>query len=72
MIDLSLISMEELIGEIKKRTDGMIIGYTILRNGKEEHALFQFHGSKFTAVGLARCLEDRIKQDIVDSPEIER
>jgi hypothetical protein len=52
MIDLTLVSMEELIAEINKRTDVAVVAYIQRLTGAVEQSQHNYHGGKFACVGL--------------------
>jgi len=69
-MDLSLVSLDELVSEIEKRTTSFIVGYLRPENDKVEVACFRFHGSKFMAIGLARSMEKKILNDVNKTEDV--
>ncbi len=66
MIDLSLVSFDEIWEELCKRYSGLILCW--VNEGeinKTEAFQLNYHGGKFTAIGLADALRHKILHDAI-------
>ena len=68
-MDLSLILLEEIIEEFKKRYDVFIFAYVSKANTKEEDVLLQYHGGKISCVGLSELMKYKLMQQLSDEIE---
>lgn len=64
MTDLSLISMDELIKEINKRTDVCVVAYVQKLSNNTEQSHFYFHGGRFAAIGLCEAMKCKIVNEV--------
>ena len=64
MIDLSLVTMDELIAEINRRTDVSIIAYNQKLTNNVEQSRHFFHGGRFACVGLLEAFKYRLLGEI--------
>lgn len=69
MIDLSLVLMDDIWEELKKRYDGIILTIIKSRDNSHEESQVSFSGGKFTCIGLAEHTKDKILEDLRNSTE---
>ena len=69
MSELSLVSIDDLIAEIYRRTDALIIGYLQSLDKKQEATQFYYFGGRYTAIGLARHMQMKIENEIREQKE---
>lgn len=69
MTDLSLVPLDELIEEMRKRSDTLIIAYTKSLNKENEEVYFRYFGSKFTALGMVAHFQDKIAGELFEISE---
>ncbi len=63
MIDLSLVLLEDIWEELKKRHDSIIMAARNSVDGKVEDSFVYYKGGKFTCIGLAEHASDCIKYE---------
>jgi len=61
-MDLSLVLLDEIWEELKKRYDGCILTTLKNRGDGTEEIQINYYGGKFTCIGLAEKTKDRILQ----------
>ena len=61
MTDLSLVLLDEIVEELKKRYDCFVLVATKLINKDQEETIVDFRGGKHTAVGLLEYAKRRIQ-----------
>ena len=66
MQDIELISTRDMIEELKKRHEHIIIGSLKLSKTDDSQDMFTFdwYGSRFSCIGICRVFEKFIKDDI--------
>lgn len=64
MQDLSLIPIDDLVEELHKRSDCIVIGYIQGIDKNNESVYINWYGSKFTAIGLGERLINKIHSQI--------
>lgn len=65
MIDLSLVSMDEIWEELKKRFDAVLLVDLKTYDSEREGAQISFKGGKFICIGLAEYAKKKILDDSV-------
>jgi hypothetical protein len=63
MSDLSLVSMDDIWDEIKKRFDCVLLVDLKSIDSNREGAQVSFHGGKFACIGLAQYAVSKIMRD---------
>ena len=64
--DLSLVSIEELVDELNKRTDANIFAYLQRTSDKLDDFRFFYHGGSFVSIGLCEALKGVLIRDTND------
>ena len=66
-MDLSLVSIDDMVDELKSRTDGFILAtHKEVVEGSEDVSLW-YHGGRMKGIGLC----EKLKQDLLDVKEFE-
>ncbi len=64
MTDLSLVLLDEIIEELKKRYDGFVLVSRKMIDDNTEEFAFNFSGGKTLAVGLCECAKEKIRTSV--------
>ncbi len=66
-MDLSLILLDDIIIELKKRLDSFIFSYVNDLDSKEEEVNHYFHGGRMRCIGLTEQLKHALLNDEEDT-----
>ena len=64
-IDLSLVSMDDIWEELKKRFDACLLVDLKEYDEQREGAQISYHGGKFICIGLAEYAKEKILKDSI-------
>ena len=68
-VDLSLVDTDDLIAELKRRHDGLLVVRMANQTTDRGAVYHHFGGTAIAAVGLARYAEAAILHDLLATPE---
>ena len=66
-MDLSLVSMEDIWDELKKRHDAIIMVDMKTLDGERESSQISYKGGQFTCVGLLEKAKAKLLKDMLES-----
>lgn len=68
-MDLSLVLLDDLMDELKKRYDVFIFAYVNRLDNKEEDVMLQYHGGRMACVGLSEMMKSKLMHELSDEME---
>lgn len=69
MIDLTLVSFEDILAELYKRYDACVVITRRLLSKDKEDVACHYHGGKVTAIGMCETLKNSLLDDLNDVRE---